>query len=269
VISLRSIRSHFSVPPKSALVFTVAAVALTACEKAPDGSMRFTGQPKIENRWQAPTKVTDFNKLYSQNCLGCHSNGPATVSASIALDNPTYLSILPEATLRDVIANGVNGSLMPGFSIKAGGPLTDAQIDILVKGLLAKKSATIDPALPVYAAPLGNVDAGRALFEASVYARRDGQPIPLEKSILNPAFLGTISDQYIRTLLIVGLPQLGYPDFRGVVPGRVLTTQDVSDLTAWIVSNRKNEYGQPISAPSVGNPAEPPAPNSSATQSVP
>lgn len=255
------------------LICALAATLLTACEKrknaAGEEGWHFLGQPKEENRFKVPSEITDFNRLYAQNCLACHSNGPGTVSAAIALDNPDYLSAIPPETLRAIIENGVPGTLMPGFSIPAGGSLTTEQITILVEGILAKRAPAADSAIPAYRAPLGNAAAGQALWAASVYARRDGQPVPIAKSILNPHFLGTVSDQYVRTLLIVGLPSLGYPDFRGVVPGRVLTTQDVSDLTAWVVSNRRNEYGQPISAPTVGNPAEAAAPNSSATQSVP
>lgn len=255
------------------LICALAATLLTACEKRKNAegeeSWHFIGQPKEENRFKTPAEITDFHKLYAQNCLACHSNGPETVSASIALDNPDYLATIPPETLRSIVENGVPGTLMPGFAIPAGGTLTEEQITILVDGILAKKSPAADPAIPAYAAPLGDAAAGKALWDASVYAQRDGKPVSPGKSFLNSHFLGTVSDQYVRTLLIVGLPSLGYPDFRGVVPGRVLTTQDVSDLTAWVVSNRRNEYGQPISAPTVGNPAEAAAPNSSATQSVP
>lgn len=254
------------------LVCGLAVTLLAACEKrkTADGheGWYFLGQPKEQNRWKAPTEISDFHALYTRNCLACHSNGPASVSASIAMDNPTFLSIIPEAALREVIANGVPGTLMPGFSVKAGGELTDAQIDILVKGILANKKPAALP-LPAYRAPLGNAANGQALFEMSPYAKVDGVAVPPSKSILNPAFLGTISDQYLRTLIIVGLPQLGYPDFRNFVPGRALTDAEVSDVVAWIASNRRNEYGQPISAPTTGQPAVPPDQKSSATQSVP
>jgi cytochrome c oxidase cbb3-type subunit III len=239
-------------------VFTVA--FQTGCEKRTNAkgeeSWHFIGEPRIENKWVAPTEITDFVKLYNRNCLGCHSNGPETVSASIAMDNADYLSIVPREVVHNAIANGLPGTLMPGFSIKAGGELTDEQINILTDGIMAKKPATVAADLPAYSAPLGNAANGKALYETSVY----GKVTEITKSVLNPYFLDTVSDQYIRTFLIVGLPELGYPDFRALIPGKTLTSTEISNLTAWIVSNRKNEYGEPLAAPATAPEATPPAP---------
>jgi mono/diheme cytochrome c family protein len=236
------------------LLCAVTAAFQTACEKAPNGTWRFVGQPKEENRWIPPSEITDFTTLYTRNCLACHSNG-STSSAAIALDNPLYLSIVPEATLRDIVTNGVKGRLMPGFAKSAGGDLTDAQIDSLVKGILAKKPANPPADLPTYASAPGNAANGQALFAQSF-----AKDLPPEKTYLNPDFLGTVSDQYVRTLVIVGLPELGYPDYRNFIPGRPLTNQEVSDVTAWILSHRTNEFGQPIAAAAPTPAAAPEAP---------
>jgi mono/diheme cytochrome c family protein len=242
------------------LLCSVSALFQTACEKAPDGSWRFIGQPKVENRWKPASEITDFTKLYTRNCLGCHSNSSETVSAAIALDNPTYLSILPEATLHSVIANGIKGTLMPGFAKSAGGELTNEQIDILVKGILAKKPATPSAGLPSYNAAPGNAENGKVLFAQSF-----AKDLPPEKTYLNPAFLGTVSDQYVRTLVIVGLPQLGFPDYRNFIPGRALTDQEVSDVVAFILSHRTNEFGQPLATTPAPAAPSAPAPSTPAT----
>jgi mono/diheme cytochrome c family protein len=238
------------------LLCAIPALFQTACEKTPDGKgWRFLGQPKEENKWLPPSEITDFTKLYSRNCLGCHSDGTGA-SASIALDNPTYLSIVPEATLRDAIIHGVKGTLMPALGKSAGGSLTDEQIEILVKGILAKKPATPPAGTPAYAAAPGNAENGKALFAQSF-----AKDLPPEKTYLNPIFLATVSDQYVRTLVIVGLPQLGYPDYRNFIPGRPLTDQEVSDVVAFILSHRTNEFGQPLTAstpaPALSTPATP------------
>ena len=52
-----------------------------------------------------------------------------------SLANPVYLAVAGEATLRQVIAKGVAGKLMPAFEKSAGGTLTDQQIDNLVHGI--------------------------------------------------------------------------------------------------------------------------------------
>jgi mono/diheme cytochrome c family protein len=228
-----------------ALLCAVTAILQTACEKRPDGQMHFVGEPDPAKKWKPPEDVIDFTTLYSQNCIACHGAGK-TAAAAIAMDNQTYLNLIPAAVLRNAITNGVKGTRMPGFGEAEGGGLTEKQIDILVNGILAWKKPldTTTGALPAYSAPLGNPVNGQVLFSQSFEKDR-----PPAETYLNPAFLGLVSDQYLRTLVIVGIPELGYPDYRGFIPGRALTDQEVSDVTAWLVSNRKNEYGQPLAAP--------------------
>ena len=45
--------------------------------------------------------------------------------------------------------------------------------------------------------------------------------------------------------MIVGRPELGAPDWRGNVAGKPMSAQDVSDVTAWLVSQRPKFPGQP------------------------
>ena len=75
--------------------------------------------------------------MYGENCAGCHGkdgdNGAAT-----NLANPEYQALIDDASMRDVIANGKKGSLMAGFSVRSGGPLTESQIDIIFRGLRAR-----------------------------------------------------------------------------------------------------------------------------------
>ena len=76
----------------------------------------------------------DFATLYKQNCAGCHGENGKN-GAAISLADPVYLAVAGEATLRQVTANGVAGTLMPAFEKSAGGTLTDQQIDSLVQGI--------------------------------------------------------------------------------------------------------------------------------------
>lgn len=222
------------------LVALTVATLQTGCQKQADGSWKFVGQPSPNDVWKPTEDVTDFKTLFSQNCQACHGLG-SVPGAAVAMDNPIYLSVTPEATIRNAITNGVKNTLMPAFSDKLGGSLTDKQLDIVVKGILANKPATPAAGLPTYSAAPGNAENGKALFAQS-FAKN----LPPEKTYLNPSFLALVSDQYIRTLVIAGLPELGYPDYRNFIPGRALTDQEVSDVTAWIISNRQNEFGKPI-----------------------
>jgi hypothetical protein len=55
-----------------------------------------------------------------------------------------------------------------------------------------------------------------------------------------------VSDQYLRTIVVAGRPELGCPDFPKRLPDRSLTNEEVADLTAWLASHRANEFGKPI-----------------------
>ncbi len=208
------------------------------------------GRPKPGDEVPRPEAVMSFDKLYADNCAGCHGangeNGPAT-----NLANPVYEALVDDATLQDVIKNGEKGTLMPGFGGNAGNSLTDAQINAIVAGMRArwsKPNALAGQNAPPYKAN-GGGDAGhgRQVY-ATACARCHGataqQPGPAG-SILDGSFLALVNAQTIRTTVIAGRPDIGQPDWRGDVPGHPLTDADVSDVTAWLLSQRPANPGQP------------------------
>ena len=67
-------------------------------------------------------------------------------------------------------------------------------------------------------------------------------------SIVDGSYLALVSDQGLRTTVIVGVPDLGAPDWRRNVPGRPLTDQEISDVVAWLVAQRPQFPGQPYSS---------------------
>lgn len=226
----------------------VCLVALGACDRWP-------GKPNPDSRWKPASEVTDFSTLYRQNCLGCHGSGEI-VGASIAMDNATYLSVVPRDVLVNVISKGVPGTAMPGFSASVGGTLTDKQIEILVNGILAKKPAAPPAQLPAYAGSLGDPSRGAGVFAASCASCHGEKGTGGEKagSVVNPAYLDLVSDQYLRTIAIAGRSDLGCPDFANRTPGKPLTNTDIADVTAWLVSQRKNEFGKPLTPAVPSNP---------------
>ena len=42
----------------------------------------------------------------------------------------------------------------------------------------------------------------------------------------------------VRTTVIAGRPDLGAPDWRGNVPGRPMSSDEVSDVVAWLAAKR-------------------------------
>ncbi len=229
--------------------------ALLLCVLLVAGCDGMPGKPKPSEKWQSPSAVSDFTALYNGNCLGCHGRG-AVVSGSIAMDNPAFLSVVSREVLRRVTEKGIPGTAMPAFSTSSGGTLTDNQIEVLVNGILAKKPSTAAGPLPAYSAALGDAAAGHAVFTGSCASCHGADGTGGEKagSVVSPAYLGLVSDQYLRTIVIAGRPDLGCPDFASRIPGRAMTDAEIADVTAWLASNRKNEFGQPLVPPAPSQP---------------
>ncbi|MES1261877.1 MAG: c-type cytochrome [Acidobacteriota bacterium] len=223
--------------PRFGLAMTgiVAVLVLPACNDLP-------GRPGPGPEVTGPDEVLDFPVLYARNCSGCHGAG-GKGNASIALNNPVYLAIADDATLRRIAANGVRGTQMPAFAQGAGGMLTDRQIDALVRGIRAWARPDLfhDTILPPYAErSAGDPRRGAGVFAtfcASCHGP-DGQGGRKASAVANGAYLALVSDQHLRTLVIAGRPERGAPDWRNDVPGRPLSTQEISDVVAWLAAQR-------------------------------
>jgi len=207
------------------------------------------GQPLHPER-EEPANISNFDVLYAQNCRGCHGDA-ANPASSLPLGDPLFLSLIPRDTMIDVVSNGVHGSGMPAFSPSKGGNITDKQIQIIVDGIYAMAKGVKITGLPPYSAPLGNASAGAAVFAtycASCHGTDPKARGPKAGTVLDPAYLGLVSDQYLRTITIVGRSDLGCPNFQSRVPGKAMTEGEIADVVAWMASQRKNEFGQPLPA---------------------
>jgi cytochrome c oxidase cbb3-type subunit 3 len=224
---------------------TLAIVALLAC--AACSSSR--GAPRADSEVVSPSEVVDFNLLYGKNCAGCHGvDGRG--GAALALANPVFLAIADDAVIRHTAANGVSGTPMPAFAQSAGGMLNDKQIDAIVGGFRswAKPDALRDVTPPPYAAqspgdPQRGADAYRTYCSSCHGAGGHGGS--KASSIVDGSYLALVSDQQLRTIVIAGRPELGAPDWRGDVAGRPMSAQEITDVVAWLSSQRPQFPGQP------------------------
>jgi cytochrome c oxidase cbb3-type subunit III len=216
------------------------------------------GQPRTGSEVLAPNEVSDFSSLYADNCSGCHGeNGRG--GAAISLADPVYLAISNGELMRRVIANGVRGTSMPAFAESAGGLLTDKQIEIIAQQIRLRwsKPGILDGANPPsYAAKsAGDPERGAGVYQTYCQSCHgvNGHGGPKGSDITNDSFLALISDQGLRTTVIAGRPELGAPDWRGDVPGKPMSDQDVTDVVAWLASRRSETPGQPYSAANNGS----------------
>ena len=212
------------------------------------------GRPLPDSQVARPDQVTSFATLYGANCAGCHGPG-GTGGAAQPLRDPLFLAIDDDDAIRRVVRNGVPGTAMPAFARSAGGMLTDEQIDAIVGGIRSRWAAPdkfrgVD--LPPYAAH----ETGDARRGANVYAfyctschGSGGRGGEKASSIVDGSYLALVSNQSLRTTVIVGRPELGAPDFRGNFPGKAMSPADVSDVVAWLAAQRPEVAGQPYPAP--------------------
>ena len=211
------------------------------------------GQPNKSSEVLPPKEILAFGTLFAENCAGCHG-ADGRGGAAIALANPVYLAIADDSAIRKVITNGVRGTAMPAFAESAGGFLTDAQIDVLTKDIRSRWSqqGVLDAAAAPSYAPKSAGDAHRGEVAYKTYCESchgpGGGGGRKGSAITEDSFLALVSDQGLRTIVIAGRPELGAPDWRGDLPGKPMSDQEVTDVVAWLASRRVQNPGQPYSA---------------------
>jgi cytochrome c oxidase cbb3-type subunit 3 len=233
-------------------VATIAVIVGVACNSAP-------GRPRTDSAVVPPNEIGTFSVLYRQNCGGCHGlDGKG--GAAIALANPVFLAIADDTAIRRTAAGGVPGTPMPAFAQTAGGMLTDKQIDALVRGIRtwAKPDTLRDATPPPYTAEgPGNPHRGAEVYQTYCFSCHGagGRGGRKASSIVEGSYLALVSDQQLRTIVIAGRPELGAPDWRSDVEGRPMSAQEITDVVAWLCSQRPRFSGQPYPVAST-NPAK-------------
>jgi mono/diheme cytochrome c family protein len=234
------------------LAIAFAVLSLSGC------NIRLPGRPTEAERWRAPAEITDFNQLYTQNCAGCHGAG-GTLGAARSLNDPLYLAFVTDDAMRQAISKGRTGTNMPAFSEQAGGHLTDQQIELIVNGMRAHwsrpddfkgvelprysgdgSSTATNNDIPTQAPQAGDASRGAATYKtycSSCHGTNgDGGSAG---SIVDPNFLNLVSDQGLHTTVVVGRADIGKPDWRGNVPGHLMSAQEINDVVAWLAARRQ------------------------------
>lgn len=233
---------------------STAAISIAAC-----GTPH--GQPTRDSEVLAPNQVMDFATLFSENCSACHG-AEGKGGAAIALSNPVYLAIADDTSIRTVVTKGMPGTAMPAFAQSAGGMLTEAQIDVITKGIRSRGSQSVvlgAASAPPYTPKLtGDAQRGEAAYKTFCESCHGpgGHGGQKASAITGGSFLALVSDQSLRTIVIAGRPELGAPDWRGNVPGKPMSDQEITDVVAWLASRRVDNPGQPYPASNNPQPQE-------------
>jgi cytochrome c oxidase cbb3-type subunit 3/ubiquinol-cytochrome c reductase cytochrome c subunit len=227
--------SRFTFTPRLSLtVLGLAAVGLLGC--------RLPGKPAAGDTPVRPDQVSDFKTLYNTNCAACHGeNGQR--GAAISLANPAYLAYAGEENITMATANGIPGSLMPGFGRSAGGLLTDQQVRIIAHGLVAEwgQPQFAKASLPPYhSTATGDAKRGEQAYgQYCLGCHKPGQG-----SLLDPSYLALITDGGLRTIIVAGKPEEGMPNWAGY-RGGALNDQQIADIVAFLAAHRTLNPGQP------------------------
>jgi cytochrome c oxidase cbb3-type subunit 3/ubiquinol-cytochrome c reductase cytochrome c subunit len=217
-------------------------VLVASCDRLP-------GRPPASDRPLRPSQVLAFASLWAENCAGCHGDDRQP-AAAVSLADPVYLELADDAALTRVTAEGVAGTAMPAFARRAGGTLTDAQITVLVAGMRAEWARPGTLAgfpVPPYAAPPGDARRGVQAYAQHCAGCHGATGTGGAKggSIVDGAYLALVSDQGLRTTVLVGRPARGMPNWRGTPPAEPMTSADVADVVAWLAARRVAAPGQP------------------------
>jgi cytochrome c oxidase cbb3-type subunit III len=208
------------------------------------------GEPTRLEKTPVPQPVMDFHSLFAENCAGCHGEN-GMKGAAPRLNDPVYLAVADHRTIYNTIEYGRKGTTMPAMGKDQGGTLTEDQTKAIVDGMEREWSRNVDfqgAPVPVYSvekAPPGDVQRGEIAYQKNCmmchgFGKFKGAAGP----ILDPHFLALVSDQGLRTTMIVGRIDWGMPDWRHRIPGHPTTDQEISDIVAWLASQRPQYAGE-------------------------
>lgn len=231
------------------------------------------GKPDPTSRPMPENQAADFDRLYARHCAGCHG-ADGKLGPAPPLNDPLFLTIVPDDELLMTVAVGRRGTPMPAFAHRSGGPLTDEQVQILAAGIKPhwKPKEPLSHKPPPYAMPANDqsdadANRGRRHFaRACAECHGDRGEGGHFGAINSPDFLELISDRALRRIIITGRPDLGMPshseqDGRGA-DFKPLSSQDVSDLVALLAEWRQGGAAQPgdgtsaVDAPGSQSPTE-------------
>jgi cytochrome c oxidase cbb3-type subunit 3 len=199
-------------------------------------------------------------QIFAENCAVCHGeDGQGRVGARLAKDWP---SIRPDLRVKEVIENGIAGTLMPAWGQAKGGPLTEQEIDALTFFVLSWESGgpiyiypTQTPSLDLALTPppgvSGDPNRGAALY-ASNCAVCHGQNGEGRVGVaLTQTWPSIRPDLLVKSVIETGVEGSVMPAW-GQEHGGPLSDQDINDIVSFILTWSGTETVTEPPEPAVG-----------------
>ncbi len=216
----------FIVSPSTRTVLLVA-LLVAGCGKATPAKAKPAALPALA----AGPPVTKGRALYAQLCATCHGpagNGYASDNAP-SLRTTTFLASASDAFLTESITRGRPGTAMPAYGRGLGGPLSPADVHAVVAFLRVGSPPPVSlPAGPV----VGDARQGQPLYQ-STCARCHGTEKQRSSAVhlLNPVFLQTATDQFLRYAASEGRPPTSMVAWK-----TTLAPKQIDDVVAYLRS---------------------------------
>jgi cytochrome c oxidase cbb3-type subunit III len=173
--------------------------------------------------------------LYRKYCATCHGDRAQGYLADHApsLATSTFQASASDEFLRDAIERGRPGTAMAGYGRKVGGPLDPDAVNDVIAFLRANAPAAKEDlsALPT-SGTAGNAGPGLEIYYqacASCHGTQTGRGTAVH--LLNPFFLETASDAFLRYAIVRGRPGTDMKPWADTLSGA-----EIEDVVAYLRS---------------------------------
>lgn len=187
-------------------------------------------------------EMAQADAMYQQYCSLCHGKDREGYKADHApsLKSESMLSTAYPQLLFDTISWGRVNSAMDGYSKEAGGPLSDADIILLIRWLAQKER--ISPIELGEASVQGNALNGKVIYSENCVSchgvNGEGVTAP---AIADQLFLSSATDNYLKHAIVYGREGTPMQSF-----SNKLHDEEINDIVAYLRSQASGWRPTPL-----------------------
>ncbi len=218
-------------------LFGLLALGLTACDRGTGSAATASATPSAEPPTAellpaagADPAIVDGGKAFTKYCALCHAKDGTGYAADNApsLVSRTFLESASDELIAAGIRMGRPGTAMAAYGQSRGGPLSEREIQNLVRFLRSKGPAP--KPLPPHAE--GDAARGKDVFERNCQTCHGNQATRGNAvNLQNPELLSAASPAFLRYAVVNGRPPTPMPAFQGR-----LSEQEIGDVVSFLWS---------------------------------